>query len=53
MIAKLEWKQSNAEQNKDKHRAPTNNGNYTKQHDHRIERTAAQATVGGWGVGGA
>ena len=31
MIAKLEWTQSNAYQNKDKHRNTTHNGNYIKQ----------------------
>ena len=31
MIAKLEWTQSNAQQNKDKHRNPTTNGKRTKQ----------------------
>ena len=31
MIAELEWTQSNASQNKDKHRTPTNNGKYIKQ----------------------
>ena len=30
MIAKLEWTQSNALQNKDNHRTPTNNGKYIK-----------------------
>ena len=28
MIAKLEWTQDNAYQNKDKHRTATNNGKY-------------------------
>ena len=31
MIAKLEWTQSIAQQNKDKHRTPTINGKYIKQ----------------------
>ena len=31
MIAKLEWTQSSAQQNKYKHRTPTNNGKYFKQ----------------------
>ena len=31
IIAKLEWTQSYAEQNKDKHRTPTNNRKYIKQ----------------------
>ena len=30
MIAKREWTQSNAKQNKDKHRTPSNNGKYIK-----------------------
>ena len=31
MITKLEWSQSIAQQNKDKHRTPTTNGKHTKQ----------------------
>ena len=31
MIAKLEWTQCNALQNKDKHRTPTNYGKHIKQ----------------------
>ena len=49
MIAKLEWTQSNAYQNKDKHRNPTHNGNYIQRQIKKNrapaqERTAAQAT---------
>ena len=50
MIAKPEWTQSNAWQNKD--RIPTNNRQYIKQkiNNNRttaLERTAAQASGGG------
>ena len=46
MIAKLERAQSNAHQNKDKHRTPTTNGKHTKQRINAnrtiaLERTAA------------
>ena len=41
MIVKLERTQSNAQQNKDKHRTPTTNGKHTKQQqqqNHRLRR---------------
>ena len=49
MIAKLEWTQSNAYQNKDKHRTHTKNGKYINQYINNnrntaFERTAALAT---------
>ena len=49
MIAKLEKTQSNAYQNKDKHRTTTNNGKYIKQQTNNnrttaLERTAAYVT---------
>ena len=51
MIAKLKRTQSNAQQNKDKHRTITTNGKHIKQHTNNnrttaLQRTAAQATVG-------
>ena len=51
MIAKVERTESNAQQNKDKHRTPTTNGKHTKQQINNnrttsLERTAAQATGG-------
>ena len=54
MFAKLEWTQSNAYQNEDKNRPPTNNGKVIKQYinNNRIpalERTSALATDGGGG----
>ena len=50
-IAKLERTQSNAHQNKDKHRTPTTNVEHTKQHINNnrttaLEQTAAYATQG-------
>ena len=51
MIAKLEKTQSNALQNKDKHRTPTTIGKHIKQQINNnrttaLERTAAQAMGG-------
>ena len=45
MIAKLEWIQSNAQENKVKHRAHTNNGNYIKPYINNDRTTALERTV--------
>ena len=51
MIAKLQWTECNAYQNKDMHRTSTNNWKYSKQSINNngtfaLERTAAHATGG-------
>ena len=45
MITKLERTQSNVYSNKDKHRAPTNNGKYIKQYFINNRTTALQQTA--------
>ena len=50
MIAKQEWTQSNALQNKKKHRSPTNNWKYIKiaqhQQNHRLRLDSSLSQLG-------
>ena len=45
MIAKLERTQSNAQQNKDKHRTPITNGKHTQQRIKNNRITALEGTA--------
>ena len=48
MIAKLEMTQSNAQQNKDKHRTPTTHGKHTKQQINYNRTTQQPKSPGAW-----